>query len=148
MNRTDLKKDVKLGIASRLRLERERLGLTQTQLSAELGVTRFTISNYESGERMPTADQLHFLSEKGVDVSFLITGVHSLSTSEGQKRFFKTLNGLREYCRLSKMEVPEDEITKAAIYLAEGSRVSNDGNQTSLLGELKAHAIQSVFESL
>lgn len=139
---------VKLGIAARLRQERERLDLTQSQLADLLGVTRFTISNYESGWRMPTADQLHAMAEAGADTSFVLSGIPLLSSADGHERFAKILAALREHCRLSKYEIPDDEIVKAAIFLAEGVRSSKQLKQNALLTNLGTFAIQSLFGSM
>lgn len=139
---------VRLGIAARLRQERERLGLTQSQLADLFGVTRFTISNYESGWRMPTADQLHVMADVGADASFVVSGIPLLSSALGHERFTKILAALREHCRLSKYDLHDDEIIKAAIFLAEGARSANQKKQSALLANLGTSAIQSLFGSL
>jgi transcriptional regulator with XRE-family HTH domain len=139
---------VRLGIAARLRQERERLGLTQSQLADLFGVTRFTISNYESGCRMPTADQLRAMADVGADASFVLSGAPLLSSAVGHERFTKILTTLRDHCRLSKYEVHDDEIIKAAIFLAEGARSANQQKQSALLANLGTFAIQSLFGSL
>lgn len=66
--------------SGRLKAERTRLGLSQTALGQALGVTKWTIINYEkTGERgtpIP-ADLLSACSRLGMDVQYIVTGVSS-----------------------------------------------------------------------
>lgn len=57
-----------------MRHERERLGLTQSDLAARIGLSRKSQVNYESGAREPDAGYLARLSELGADVNFIVTG--------------------------------------------------------------------------
>lgn len=61
-------------VAARLREERERLGLTQVDLSAKCGVTLRTQRNYETAERSPDANYLAALGDAGGDVGYVVTG--------------------------------------------------------------------------
>jgi transcriptional regulator with XRE-family HTH domain len=45
-------------MGERIRIAREQLGITQTQLADRLGKTQNTISNYENGNRVLRADEL------------------------------------------------------------------------------------------
>ncbi len=47
-----------MSFASRLKAQRERMGLTQTQLASMLGVTKGAIGNYETGHSSPKAEVL------------------------------------------------------------------------------------------
>ncbi|MFG0678589.1 XRE family transcriptional regulator [Delftia sp. WSY_7] len=62
---------------ARLRDERRRLELNQSEFGSIGGVTKETQSNYETGARKPNSDYLEALSTHGVDVGFLFTGVRS-----------------------------------------------------------------------
>ncbi|MCL2843480.1 MAG: helix-turn-helix domain-containing protein [Oscillospiraceae bacterium] len=59
----------------RLREERERLSLTQTELAEQLGVSRNTIVNYERGASHPRERRIYSkLAEIfGVDVNYFLT---------------------------------------------------------------------------
>lgn len=61
-------------IGDRIRRERERLELTQTELSDLLGTTRKTQFNYETDARRPDADYLAALAAAGADVRYVLTG--------------------------------------------------------------------------
>ena len=63
------------GIGSRLRQERERLGLSQKAFGEIGGVEANAQGKYENGGRAPKADYLAAVAAQGVDVLFVITGV-------------------------------------------------------------------------
>lgn len=65
---------------ARLKAERHRLDLTQIALAKALGVTKWTIINYErtGGRGTPIpADLLSACSRLGMDVQYIVTGVAS-----------------------------------------------------------------------
>ncbi|MDI5921168.1 S24 family peptidase [Halomonas sp. LR5S13] len=72
-----------VSFGERLRGERERLGLTQTQIGDLAGVTKKTQMLYESGERSPKADYLTAISGVGADVEYVLTGNRSVRGSIG-----------------------------------------------------------------
>ncbi|MFI2817676.1 XRE family transcriptional regulator [Vreelandella piezotolerans] len=61
-------------IGGRLREERERLGLTQTELGDKAGITKNTQRLYETDQRSPKADYLQALHQAGVDTHYVLTG--------------------------------------------------------------------------
>jgi len=64
----------------RLKNERQRLGLSQTALAKALGVTKWTVINYErtSGRGTPIpANLLSACARLGMDVQYILTGVPS-----------------------------------------------------------------------
>jgi len=61
-------------VAKRIRLIRQRLGLTQGQFSKAIGVSRLSVARYEAG-RLPRADVLDQISRLGdVTVTWLLHG--------------------------------------------------------------------------
>ena len=66
-----------LPIGERLREERERLGLNQTDFAAVGGIGRKTQFNYESGERAPDGAYLAAIAAAGADVLYILTGQRS-----------------------------------------------------------------------
>lgn len=67
-------------IGARLKLERDRLGLTTDEWGARAGVHRSSAFNYESGARVPDALQLHRMQrDVGFDVQFIVTGTRTPS---------------------------------------------------------------------
>lgn len=58
----------------RLRQERRRLGMNQTDFGNAGGVLKQAQSNYEKGLRYPDASYLTGIAEIGVDVLYLLTG--------------------------------------------------------------------------
>lgn len=79
-----------VGIGYRLKEERERLGLSQTDFATLAGASKNTQYNYEKGERSPDANYLAAAAEQGVDVLYVITGgrvlppADSLSAEEAE----------------------------------------------------------------
>lgn len=70
-----------MGIGERLKEERERLGLNQTDFAALAGASKNTQYNYEKGERSPDSNYLAAAAAQGVDVLYVITGVRTLQSS-------------------------------------------------------------------
>jgi transcriptional regulator with XRE-family HTH domain len=63
-----------MAIGVRLKEERARLKLSQTDLGAAGGVGKTTQINYEKGVGSPDATYLAAVAEKGVDVLYVVTG--------------------------------------------------------------------------
>lgn len=64
-------------IASRLKEERERLGLTQPVFAEAAAAKKRTLIDWEKGVSSPTAVQLAALAAIGVDVAYVLTGSRS-----------------------------------------------------------------------
>ncbi len=64
-------------IHERLRIERERLGLSQAAVYSRLPVTKGTYIKYESGETSPSARHLAVLDQLGFDIYFIVVGERS-----------------------------------------------------------------------
>jgi len=61
----------------RLKIERIRLGYSQEDMGAIGGVARNAQSNYESGKRLPDAKYLISIADVGVDLRFVLQGIHT-----------------------------------------------------------------------
>lgn len=72
-----------MGIGDRLKEERERLGLNQTDFAALAGASKNTQYNYEKGERSPDANYLLAAAVQGVDVLYVLTGARAPAPGEG-----------------------------------------------------------------
>ncbi|SDG22055.1 Helix-turn-helix [Onishia taeanensis] len=71
-------------IAERLREERLRLELSQTELAAAGGVGKTTQINYEKGARNPDSAYLSALAGIGLDVQYVLTGLRSTTFGQGE----------------------------------------------------------------
>lgn len=69
-------------IGDRLREERTRLGLSQTDIASTGGVGKTTQINYEKNERQPDAGYLSAVSVVGVDVLYVLTGHRTPESSD------------------------------------------------------------------
>lgn len=63
-----------VSIGERLREERLRLDLNQTQIGERGGVTKKTQMLYEAGDRFPDAAYLAAIAAAGADVRYVVTG--------------------------------------------------------------------------
>ncbi|MBC3911400.1 MULTISPECIES: helix-turn-helix domain-containing protein [Undibacterium] len=59
---------------ARLKEERKRVGMNQTEFAAVGGVLKGAQVNYEQDDRLPNAEYLTLISELGVDVMYLLKG--------------------------------------------------------------------------
>ena len=71
--------------STRLREERERLGLSQEALGAVGGVRKQAQHLYESGARKPDMDYLTAVASAGVDVLYVLTGQRSQPVPPAQE---------------------------------------------------------------
>lgn len=65
-------------LGERLRVERERLGYTQSQMAECGGVRKGAQINYEKGERSPDGAYFAGIAAAGADVSYVITGARAV----------------------------------------------------------------------
>lgn len=72
-------------IGARLRLERHRLQLNQTEFAALGGVRKLAQLRYERNERAPDAQYLLALAQAGVDVQYVLTGERSLNWGDNPR---------------------------------------------------------------
>lgn len=63
-----------MNTGDRLRSERERLGLNQTEFGQLGGVKKLAQINYEKGDRQPDAAYLAAIAAAGADVLYILTG--------------------------------------------------------------------------
>lgn len=61
-------------IGARLREERTRLGVSQTELAVACGIAKNTQLNYEKDERSPDAKYLTAAEALGMDVYYVLIG--------------------------------------------------------------------------
>lgn len=89
-----------MGIGERLKEERERLGLNQTDFAALAGASKNTQYNYEKGERSPDSNYLAAAAAQGVDVLYVITGARtpqpSASFTAEETEFVHILRSMEE----------------------------------------------------
>lgn len=72
-------------IGARLRVERHRLQLNQTEFAQLGGVRKLAQLRYEHNERMPDAQYLLALAQAGVDIQYVLTGERSLNWGENPR---------------------------------------------------------------
>lgn len=103
------------GIGSRLRKERERLGLSQRAFGEIGGVEANAQGKYESGDRAPKADYLAAIAAKGVDVLFVLTGTATPTLIDNLSNAEEKVLG--SYRTLNKED--QDAIRRLTVTMAE-----------------------------
>lgn len=98
-----------VGIGERLKEERERLGMNQTDFAAQLNVSKNSQYNYEKGERSPDALYLAAADAFGVDVLYVITGrrqpVELESLSQEELDVLRYIKFMEEEDRIAYLRV-------------------------------------------
>ena len=74
-------------IGARLREERARLGVSQTELAVACGIAKNTQLNYEKDERSPDAKYLAAVEALGMDVYYVLVGKRFPVSQEGLSPF-------------------------------------------------------------
>ena len=67
-------------VSDRLREERVRLGLNQTDFAAIAEQGKKSQVRYEAGERSPDANYLSAIANEGADITYILTGVRAAAT--------------------------------------------------------------------
>ncbi|EBU8698762.1 helix-turn-helix domain-containing protein [Salmonella enterica] len=117
-------------IGERLKNERERLGLSQTEICALTGVSRKTQFNYESGERYPDAHYLEILLRAGADVMYILSGDrHELSGSPdspiNEEMLAQIVEGVELLLVKMKKTLPSDKKARVIIMLYKAFAANN-----------------------
>jgi transcriptional regulator with XRE-family HTH domain len=79
----------------RLKHERSRLGLNQSEFAALGGVQQRAQYQYEKGMRRPNSDYLSAIAAAGVDVCYLLTGEKWARLESADEQ--RVLAGVREF---------------------------------------------------
>jgi transcriptional regulator with XRE-family HTH domain len=82
---------ISVGVGERLREERERLGLNQTDFGDLIGVSRGTQKSYELGNGVPDLRYVQSLEEHDVDAGYVLTARRSPRPSLGLSPAEETL---------------------------------------------------------
>lgn len=132
-------------IGERLRMERNRLGMSQPSFAALAGTTKQTLFSWESGKTAPDGFQMAALGAHGVDLLFVLTGQRTPPAQpadalpDGERRL---LNGYR----LCGPEAQQHLIQTAALLAAGlpsaspsthgGMHMSNQGSGNVQIGSV------------
>lgn len=68
-----------MGISDRLREERQRLGLNQSEAAKAGGISFTAYQNYERGDRHPTTETLAQWSAAGFDILYVVVGTRNVT---------------------------------------------------------------------
>jgi transcriptional regulator with XRE-family HTH domain len=114
-----------LQIGERLAKERLRLGMTQSEFSGVIGLSRNSVTQYEAGNHQPGAEALVGMHAAGADVLYILTGLRAESRKIDLDldRMAIALQEARRQMALPADTVGQREILDRAwvVYLALGS---------------------------
>lgn len=138
-------------IGERLRCERERVGISRVDLAQLLKINRMSVTNYEKGLHMPTADQLNYLGSLGMDVAYVVTGTPSLSIVANQERFVVGVQNLQRYGKEAGWEVTDAQVIRMALAMVQGVIVSDMTQHQAFIkamAELSAGQLPGIADNL
>lgn len=81
-------------MGSRLRSQRQHLGMNQDALAEIGGVKRGAQIKYEAGDREPTAGYLAAIARAGIDVMYVLTGLRCVSIAQMSESMRERYNRL------------------------------------------------------
>lgn len=93
-----------MSIGERLKRERERLGLTIPAFAEIAGAKKNTVIDWQNDKSSPPAEKLAALCERGLDVSYVLTG---MTVEERQAALENRLDAIAETTRRS-LELTQD----------------------------------------
>ena len=120
---------------SRLKAERQRLGMTQEAFGTSCGVLKGAQINYESGKRHPDTDYLAAAAQIGVDVLYVITGQRSAASVAEQQLLasFRASSSVLQQAALAVLGVQAASSPPPASFVgATGSEVGQVVQGTSV----------------
>jgi hypothetical protein len=122
-------------IGARMKTERDRLGLTQSELAERLGVIRLTVVKYEAGISCPGIDQIGTLKANNFDTDFIVDGHISLNSEIGRKQFAAILAWVQREAAISGHELDitqQINLTWAVFDQLRRSAMHSDINSTEI----------------
>lgn len=114
-----------MGIGSRLREERERLGLNQEGFGQLGGVRKQAQLLYEKDERKPDSDYLAAVAAAGVDVLFVLTGLRQSNLPAQDAGEQRLLENFRRCSPAARQNLLQSSILLSAGLPAEAAPVAD-----------------------
>lgn len=112
------------GFGERLAESRKTLGLTQGELASVLGISRNSVTQYETDIHYPGAEVLVRMESAGIDILYVLTGKSAIprETSLDLDRLALALQEARRQLGLPSDDIGQGEILSKAmvVYAALG----------------------------
>ena len=106
---------------NRLKEERKRLGLNQSEIAEHGGVSLQAQFRYEKGERMPDAAYLAGIAKAGADIQYIITGIRAGQAEPLTQEEAALLENFRDLSETGKKAV---KATTDALSQAKGDQAN------------------------
>lgn len=100
-------------IGERLKAERVRLGLSQEAFGEKIGTSGRTVKKYEGNETSPRAAELLTAAGFGLDVLYVIAGVHTPIQARQDRAIYTPSENLAAEVASLKLSAEDAEILKA-----------------------------------
>lgn len=114
-------------VAARVRQERERLGMNQSDFGAKGGVSRRTQAAYESGTTSPDIAYLSAIAGIGVDVGFILGGNPAVAISAEESELLRRFRAASQEVRA---------VVMAALSASAGTQAKGDVTVTGDVAQL------------
>ncbi|WP_431101530.1 helix-turn-helix domain-containing protein [Roseateles noduli] len=100
--------EVRQEIGGRLLEERARLGLTQQGMADSIGGSRLSVIQYESGRSSPSAETLAAMEAVGVDIRYVLTGMHQAPSGIDRERFRQAFSEVQRQAKVKREKLTTD----------------------------------------
>jgi len=136
-----LAEDPRHGVGARLRVERERLGMSQDEMGTRAGKNKNTQMRYETGVNSPTAAYLHDLADLGVDIGYVLTGFPTELHDEDAEMLarFRVASPEMRFALRMMLTAPKEAVEAQAQAQPQGSAPPLVGGNNS--GQVNAGAV-------
>ena len=119
-------------IGERLRKERKRLGLSQTELCELTGITRKTLFSYETGEHSPNVLFLSALFDHDFDVDYILKGEQDRLRPSVMKKIQKAAESAFQMVNSADISVTPAQFAQMLTSLLDISEMDQDEREKPL----------------
>lgn len=113
-------------VGNRLREERKRLGMNQSEFARAAGIHLNTQSRYEKGEREPDTAYLIAAARVGADIAFILTGQRGPDAHTDRRGFLHVLELIAGVLEIARGEIGRDFDTALAAAVKAHNSASSD----------------------
>ena len=110
-----MKKDSLIG--KRLKEERNKLGLYQSDIAERCGVSREQWGKYERGENKPSSEKLFSFQKAGIDIDYVMHGVHADITRPSENLPEYTAEEAELLTLFRQLSAPDRHVLKRQIQM-------------------------------
>lgn len=127
-----------MDIGKRLKEERERLGLSQTQLGDIANKGKTTVISWERGSAFPNADFLQIAASYGMDILYVVTGQkhENIATTNYELAFLRNCRAFKDN---TGRQMALNALVAMSGYRAPADDAANNTNVAEVAQEQQAY---------